>query len=225
MRLIIFGANGGLGQWVWKAAVSAGHEVVAYVRTPSKLDRADARFETLQVVAGDVMDAEAVRSASTGCQIAINCTSPAGGNGTVEMVQSIVPNAAAGGVQTFYLVGGIGALWVPGTNRSVLLQDWDDPDAMKRYGLPPGMPRDVIQRMTRGHLASMAYLESTGLPHCYLCPGAMVDGPATESRVVTLDELGGQSAMRVRFGNIAQVIVDDLDHGKLIGHRVCVADA
>lgn len=225
MKIIIFGANGGLGQWVWKAAVSAGHTVVAFVRTPSKLDSADPRFSQLHVVAGDVMDAEAVRLAATGCQIAINCTSPAGGNSALEMARSVVSNAAASGVQKFYMVGGIGALWAPETNRSVLIQDWDDPVAMQKYGLPTTMPREVIQRMTRGHLASMAYLESTGLPHCYLCPGAMVDAPPTESRVVTLDELGGRAAMRVSFGNVARTIVEDLEQGALIGHRVCVSDA
>ncbi|MEM9489654.1 MAG: NAD(P)H-binding protein, partial [Myxococcota bacterium] len=96
---------------MWKTAIAAGHEVVAFVRTPSKLDSADPRHAKLQVVAGDVMDAEAVRAASAGCAIAINCTSPAGGNSALEMAQSIVPNAAAGGVATFYMVGGIGALW------------------------------------------------------------------------------------------------------------------
>ncbi|MEL6178969.1 MAG: NAD(P)-binding oxidoreductase [Myxococcota bacterium] len=225
MKLIIFGANGGLGQWVWKMAVDAGHDVTAFVRTPSKLDSSDPRHAKLHIVAGNVMDADAVRTASTGCQVAINCTSPAGGNSTAELAQSIVSNAAAGGVEAFYMVGGLGALWAPGTDKTVLIQDWDDAQEMQRHGLSPSIPREMLQNMTRGHLASMAYLESTGFAHTYLCPGLMVDGPPSDARVVTLDELGGPSATKVNFGDIAQVIVEDLGHGKLLGHRVCVSAA
>ncbi|MEM9188078.1 MAG: NAD(P)-binding oxidoreductase [Myxococcota bacterium] len=223
MKLIVFGATGGLGQWVWKAAVDAGHEVVTFVRTPSKLDSSDPRHAKLRVVSGDVMNGDAVREAATGSEVAINCTSPAGGNSTIDLARSVVSNASAGGVQRFYMVGGVGALWAPETNKQVLVQDWDDAEAMQRYGLSPSIPREMIQKMTKGHLESMAYLESTGLPHAFLCPGRMQDGPASDSRVVTLDELGGQSAMLVNFGDIAQVIADDLERGELIGHRVCVS--
>ncbi len=222
MKIIIFGATGGLGQWTWKTALKAGHEVVAFVRSPDKLDKTDPLFEKLQIVSGDVMNATGVRDACKGCQVAINCTSPAGGNSTIEMAQSIVNNAAASGVEKFYMVGGLGALWVPGSNKTVLLQDWEDTDAMAEFGIP-SMPKEKIQKMTKGHLEAMAFMESTGLPYTFVCPGMMVDGPSTSSRVVTLDELGGKNAIKVNFGDIAQVIVDDLEKGELIGHRVCVA--
>ncbi|MEO0602510.1 MAG: NAD(P)H-binding protein, partial [Myxococcota bacterium] len=192
MKLIVFGATGSLGQYVWRAAVDAGHDVVAYVRTPAKLDADDPRHARLKVVAGDVMDGAAVTVASGGCEVAVNCTSPAGGNSALEMAQSVVPAAAASGVERFYMVGGLGALWVPGTNRTVLMQDWSDAEEMPKYGLSASMPQEVVRNMTKGHLASMAFLESTGLPHSYLCPGRMVEGPATATRVVTLDELGGR---------------------------------
>lgn len=223
MKIIIFGASGGLGQWTWRAAVDAGHEVVAFLRSPHKLDQEDPRHAALQIAQGDVTDAEAVKQASAGCEIAINCTSPAGGNATLELARAIVPNASASGVAKFYMVGGIGALWAPGTDRSVLVQDWDDVEGMKRAGLPPGLPKEKIQDMTKGHLASMAYLASTAYPHAYMCPGAMVDAPATKGRVVTLDELGGSSVLKVNAGDVAQVMVDDLDKGALLGHRVCIA--
>ncbi len=222
MNIIIFGANGGLGQWTWKAAIAAGHNVTAFVRSPDKLDHDAPGYDALAVVRGDVMDAQAVRSASEGCQIAINCTSPAGGNSTLDMARSIVGNASAGGVDAFYMVGGLGALWAPGTNRTVLVQDWDDTAGMARFGLPPGMPQETIRRMTRGHLASMEMMKETGRPHTFVCPGMMVDAPATPDRMTTLDELGGGHVGRVNMGDVAAVIVDDLEHGALLGHRVCV---
>lgn len=223
MNIIIFGATGGLGQWMWKAAVQAGHRVTAFVRTHEKLDHTASGHDELRIVEGNVMDGEAVRVASEGCDVAINCTSPAGGNSTLQMAQSMVTNASAGGVATFYMVGGMGALWAPGTGKSVLVQDWDDAEAMATFGLPPDMPREVIRNMTKGHLASMAYLHKTGVAHAFVCPGAMDNAPAASHRVVTLDELGGSRVMRVNMGDVAQVIVDDLGVGKLLGHRVCVA--
>ena len=141
MKVIVFGATGGLGGWVWKAAVAAGHEVTAFVRSPDKLDSAAPGYPGLDVVNGDVMDAAAVRSASRGCEAAINCTSPAGGNSTIALARAIVDNASAAAVSAFYMIGGLGALWVPGTGKRVLMQDWDDADAMAKFGLSPDMPR------------------------------------------------------------------------------------
>ena len=225
VKVVIFGATGGLGQRVWRSAVDAGHQVVAFVRSPHKLDDADPHFAALEVVQGDVMDREAVQAAASGAEVVVNCTSPAGGNATIDLAKAVVTAAAAAGVERFYMVGGIGALWAPGTQKTVLLQDWDDPEAAKQYGLPPSIPRDMIRKMTRGHLASMEFLATTNLAHAFMCPGAMFDGPESPGRTVTLDELGGQGAMRVSYADIARVIVDDLNVGALLGHRVCVAPA
>lgn len=223
MKAIVFGATGGLGQWTWKAAVRAGHEVVAFVRSPHKLDAAPPGPGSLSVVQGDAMDRDAVRAASEGCQVAINCTSPAGGNSTLELAQSIVSNASGAGVTAFYLVGGLGALWAPGTDRTLLVQDWDDASAMSRFGLSDAMPREAIRKMTRGHLQSMAWMKQGGLPHAFLCPGRMLDAGPTEDRHVTLDELGGRRVAQVHMGDVAEVLVDDLPRGALLGHRVCIA--
>lgn len=57
----------------------------------------------------------------------------------------------------------------------------------------------------------MAFLAGTGLAHTYLCPGAMTDGEPSPRRVVTLDELGGRSAIRIAYADIAAVIVNDLE--------------
>lgn len=225
MKVIVFGATGGLGQSVWKTAIDAGYDVVAYVRSPSKLDPSDPRSASLTVVQGDVMDPEAVASAVQGCEVLVNCTSPAGGNSTLEMAQSIVPHAAASGAERFYMVGGLGALWVPGTHQSVLVQDWPDPEAMASFGLDPKMPQEAIRNMTKGHLASMAYMKSTGVNHTFICPGAMVDASASKTRTVTLDELGGKDMGRVAYQDVAETIVEDIAVGHLLGHRVCVARA
>lgn len=223
MKVIVFGATGLLGQWTWKAALEANHDVTAFVRSPEKLHTDHPLFMHLTVISGDVMDADAVTAASQGRDIAINCTSPAGGNSTLELAKSIVGHAAKAGIDTFYMVGGLGALWVPGSNRTQLVQDWDDASEMVKYGLSSELPRERLQAMTKGHLASMAFMQTTGLAHTFVCPGMMLDGPATLSSRITLDEAGGNGMMRVNLGDVAKVIVDDLGKGRLLGHRVCVS--
>ncbi|MEL6544458.1 MAG: NAD(P)H-binding protein, partial [Myxococcota bacterium] len=223
MKLTVFGATGGLGTRVWKRALEAGHSVVAFVRTPSKLDRSDPKHASLEVFTGDVMDASAVTTATEGCDVVVNCTSPAGGNSTLEMARSIVNHGSNAGVRSFYMVGGIGALWVPGTERRLLVQDWDDPAGMRAHGIARPMPKDAIRSMTKGHLASMEFMATTGVEHTFICPGLMLDGSASPTRRVTLDELGGASVAQITYDDVAATIVEDLNIARLFGHRVCVS--
>ena len=54
MRLTIFGATGGTGRELVQQALAAGYEVVAYARTPSKLEKRDG----LTVVQGEMQEVE-----------------------------------------------------------------------------------------------------------------------------------------------------------------------
>jgi uncharacterized protein YbjT (DUF2867 family) len=49
MKVAVFGGTGPTGQLVLREALAAGHEVVAFARSPAKIGFADAR---LRVVAG-----------------------------------------------------------------------------------------------------------------------------------------------------------------------------
>ena len=62
MRILVFGATGPLGRHVTDGALSAGHQVTAFVRTPGRL----APRPGLQEMAGDVLDASAVAAAVPG---------------------------------------------------------------------------------------------------------------------------------------------------------------
>lgn len=221
-KVVIFGATGLLGQHVWRAAVKAGHSVSVLVRSPSKLDETlPEKGQLSAIVQGDVMNGERVEEASKGAEIAISCVSPAGGNSTLEMIQSIIPHASKAGVTTFYLVGGSGALWVPGTNRTKVMAECDD---LTPFGVPPQVPVEAIRNMTKGHLVSMEYMATTGLAHTYICPSLMVEGPVTLGRSIGFEaRMDGTSVGgKVRLADVAQVIVDDLPHGKLMGERVRV---
>lgn len=60
MQLLIFGATGATGQHLVEQALSAGHQVTAFVREPARLGIAD---PALNVVVGDVMQPASVDAA------------------------------------------------------------------------------------------------------------------------------------------------------------------
>ncbi len=63
MRLVVFGATGGIGREVVSQALDQGHEVVAIARNPDGVGRA---HERLQLVKADIMDASSYAHALAG---------------------------------------------------------------------------------------------------------------------------------------------------------------
>ena len=61
MKILIFGATGSTGKLLVQGAREWGHQVTAFVRDPSKLDRRDVHF-----IHGDITDPESVRQAIAG---------------------------------------------------------------------------------------------------------------------------------------------------------------
>jgi putative NADH-flavin reductase len=70
MRVIIFGATGGIGKWALKHALEKGHEVTAYVRNPSKKT---IEHEHLTVIKGEISDSAAMMEALKGQEAVIWC--------------------------------------------------------------------------------------------------------------------------------------------------------
>lgn len=62
MKLIVFGATGGIGRLLIAGAVQRGHSVTAFVRSPEALPAQDG----LRVVQGDLFDPQAVGDAIDG---------------------------------------------------------------------------------------------------------------------------------------------------------------
>ena len=67
MKIIVFGATGGVGQQVVKQALKKGIKVTAFVRTPSKITLVD---EALEIIQGDAFNKEEVAAAIAGHDVA-----------------------------------------------------------------------------------------------------------------------------------------------------------
>jgi nucleoside-diphosphate-sugar epimerase len=103
MQITVFGATGGIGRHVVDQALADGHDVVAYVRTPEKLDRHTPR---LRVVVGELSDPAAIQQAVQGSQAVISALGPSlkrGATGTpvTDGTNNILKAMQATGVDRF----------------------------------------------------------------------------------------------------------------------------
>lgn len=103
MQVTVFGATGGIGRHVVDQLLAAGHVVVAYVRTPAKLNRQDPH---LRVVTGQLADRARVLDAVRGSDAVISALGPSlkrGATGTpvTDGTRTIVAAMQTAGVNRF----------------------------------------------------------------------------------------------------------------------------
>lgn len=70
MKIIVFGATGGVGQYVVKQALEKGIEVTAFVRTPSEIEVV---HEQLHIMQGDAFNKDEVAAAIAGHDAVVSC--------------------------------------------------------------------------------------------------------------------------------------------------------
>jgi putative NADH-flavin reductase len=103
LRITVFGASGGVGKHAVEQALGRGDEVVAYVRSPTKLDLA---HERLDVVAGELTDRETITEAISGSDAVVSALGPsldrkATGMPLVDGTRNIVEAMQAAGVRRY----------------------------------------------------------------------------------------------------------------------------
>ena len=171
MKIVVFGASGGVGQHVVRHAVAAGHTVTAFVRTPEKLEVRDG----VTIVPGDAFDAEAVAAAVAGQDAVISCLSSSApmkpSTEVAQMTQHIVAGMQQAGVDRIAycasagveneLVGAVGKsmMWLL---RNPLADHRNALDHITRAGLNWTFARPT--GLTNGEF-DPRYLEAfTGMP-------------------------------------------------------------
>lgn len=95
MKIIVFGASGGVGQEIVRQALDANHEVTAFVRDLAKLP---VQHPHLALVQGDGLDEKAVSLAIQGHDAVVCCVGNKG-MGATTLMSDIVRNIIAGMTQ------------------------------------------------------------------------------------------------------------------------------
>lgn len=95
MKVVVFGATGGVGKEVLRFAAQAGHEVTAFVRTPEKLPD----IPHLTHVVGDAFDADAVAQVIDGADAVISALGSSRGAKKSDELERMAANIASGMVE------------------------------------------------------------------------------------------------------------------------------
>ncbi|WP_043006878.1 NAD(P)-dependent oxidoreductase [Comamonas testosteroni] len=115
MKVALIGATGFVGAGLLDELLRRGHEVVALVRKPE----AAAAREHVQFVKADVLNADEVQRAVTGCDAVVSAYNAGWNNPNIyddfmQGSRAIVQGVKAAGIKRYLVVGGAGSLYVNG---------------------------------------------------------------------------------------------------------------
>ena len=211
MKLTVFGATGGIGTHVVRQALDAGHEVVAVVRDPARLDvppRAG-----LSVVRADVMDVDAIVPAVEGADAVVSALGPRPGG---------PPNVCSDGAQSI-----LRAMYKTGVRRLVMvsaslyfIDQGESP--VNRY-----LAKPIVQRILRAGADDIRRMEqeiqASTTDWTLMRPPRLLDKPGRgRGRYRTaIDRNVGMSIARE---DVADAILYALTDAATVGHTLGVSN-
>jgi len=191
MRVLVLGATGDIGTAVITAALNAGHEITAFVRSPDKLGPFRSR---VRVVEGDIADADAVASAMAGQEAVISAMGSSPDQAQLDVPATVMSNVLAAmetaGVRRLVGLAG-GAVNVPGERKPL--------SGRITSALVRLLARNVVEAKQR----EFDVVSGSGLDWTMLRPPRVVDGDPT-GRVEIGPKLHG---FRVTRGDVGAAMV------------------
>jgi uncharacterized protein len=107
MKIIVFGANGRVGQQTVKRALEKGHQVTAFVRDKGSMQLL---HPSLQVIQGDALSQSDVSSAIKHQEAVISCLGSSESTHRLVFIHHIINAMREHKVKRIIAIGGIGAL-------------------------------------------------------------------------------------------------------------------
>jgi len=195
MRVVIFGATGKTGHHLVAQALSAGHEVRAFVRETSRLP---VRHERLQIVEGDVLDATWVEQAISNTDAVLSALGHT--------------KTSTNDVQTVGMENIVGAMKKNGVSRLVSLtgagvrDEKDRPKLVDRvFGLLLKLLQPVVLEDAERHAE---VIKASGLDWVIVRAPRLTDGPRTgEYRV---GYVGEDSGIKISRADVADFMLRQL---------------
>jgi len=201
MKLIVFGATGTIGKHVVEQGLEAGFEVTAFVRDSSKLALDDKK---LNVVAGDVFDAQAVEKAINGHDaVSIVLGSGKSRKSVVRSVgtRNVVAAMKKNGVDRLVCQTTLGA----GDSRGNLNFFW------KRV-----MFGWFLKQVYQDHELQEKYVKESGLNWTLARPAAFTDGEKTGKYRQGFSPTEKGTKLKISRKDVAHFIIDELKSPRYI---------
>jgi len=149
VKIIVFGATGGVGQHFVEMAVKAGHTVTAFVRTPEKLKTKD-----VAIIQGDAFNADQVADAVLGHDAVISCLGSSTGVKKSNELETMGKNIADGmekaGVKRLVYCASAGVDGeIPGVMGKLMMKMLANPLADHRAALNYYKTKDITYTIAR----------------------------------------------------------------------------
>jgi len=208
-KVVLFGANGKMGQLIMKEALDRGYEVTAVVRDRTQMKEL---FENLHVVEGNVMNSEDIATLCEGHQAVISAFGPIRGaeDELVKVANSLVEGVRRSGVSRLLVVGEAGSLKV---ESGIQLMDTAEyPAANKSLALFHAQAYEIYSKSD----LDWTYCS----PAAHITPGRRTGHFRIGMDMLILDE-GDRSSISAE--DYAVAMIDELEDPYFIRARFTVA--
>lgn len=161
MKIIVFGATGGVGQSVVRQSLDAGIEVTAFVRTPSKIE---VIHENLNVIQGDAFNSAEVSSAIAGHNAVVSCLGSSKGMKKSAELRNMTKNIVEGMKE----------------NNVVRIVYTASAGVHKELtGLSGKLMMTLLKNPLIDHRAAVGHIQDAGLNYTIVRPMGLTDKPFT----------------------------------------------
>jgi putative NADH-flavin reductase len=193
MKLLVLGATGGTGRQVVGQALAAGHEVTAYVRNPTNLERSPG----LRIAAGDAADGTALERALQGQEAVVSTIgvrqSFRSGQLFSRSMKALAPAMERRGVRRLVLMSSFGV------GESLR----DAPTLLRLHY------RVFLHGIFADKKAAEDYLRTTRLDWTFVYPVLLTDGPHT-GRYRAGERLALEGWPKISRADVADFILAEL---------------
>ena len=205
MKIVIFGATGSTGRQLVAQALAADHDVTAFVRDPAAVT---AQHPRLQVVKGDVTQADSVAAAITGHEAVLSAIGPRAGTPPGTLISDATRHVLAGmrqhGTQRILLVSGL------------MVGDASHLGVLARVGI--ALFRRLNGALYRDKIIAEKLVRESGLAFTIVRPPQFDDragrgtyrlGEKLDARLTTMSSIDVAAAL-------LHALVDEQVHGKAL---------
>lgn len=211
MKVIVFGATGGIGRLIVAGALELGHAVTAFVRNPQSLESRDG----LRIVQGDIFDPQSVGDAIDGHR-AVFCALGARTLKNDPVLSRAIPLIINGMhfhmVDRLITVGAAGALYPAGKYQAPLV------------GVLFAIVRSTLLRYPMAdQRAQERFLAASDLDYTIVRPPRLTDGPSTGNYKVLPDGLPS-SSLHISRADVAEFMLQQLTDPRFHRRGVYLAD-
>jgi putative NADH-flavin reductase len=193
MKLAVFGANGPTGRLLTQLALDEGHDVVAFTR---HADAFPIDHERLEVAAGDVHDATAVRVAIDGANAVVSTLGVPFGKTPVSVYSdgaaNVIAGMHAGGVKRLVVVSSSAIGPHPEPLGGFVFEKVMQPYVVNKLG------KTVYDDMRRME----AIVANSDLAWTIVRPSGLFEAPTVSAYGVAIDHIGHRFTARIDLADL-----------------------